>query len=104
MEDGSKLNVSDELQKTKTLDGLEITNIQLKKIGGITTLLADVNNKSSIQIEERKIKVDIVDKNGETITTLRGIVDKILAEGSIQLNIAVTADVSNAYDFIISNY
>lgn len=104
MEDGSKLNVSDELQKTKTLDGLEITNIQLKEIGGITTILADVNNKNTVQIEERKIKVDIVDKNGEIITTIKGKLDKIPAGESVQLNMAVTADVSNAYDFIISNF
>ena len=104
LEDGSKLNVSEELQKTKTLDELEITNIQLKEIGGITTLLADVNNKGSVQTEEKKVKVEILDKNGETITTLKGIIDKIPAGESVQLNMAVTADVANAYNFRISNY
>lgn len=104
LEDGSKLNISQKLQKTKTLDGLEITNIQLKEINGITTLLADVNNKSNNQVNEKKVKVDVLDKSGNIITTLKGIIDVIPAGGSVQLNMAVTADVANAYDFKISNF
>lgn len=68
LEDGSKLNVSEELRKTKTLDGLEFTNIQLKEIGGITTLLADVENKTSSATDEKVVSVKILDKSGNTIT------------------------------------
>ena len=33
---------------------------------------------------------------------LKGIIDPIEANGKVQLNMAVTADVANAYDFRIS--
>ena len=60
--DGSKVNVSDTLHKTITLDGLEISNIQLKEVGGITTLLADVENKSGSATSDKMIKVEVLDK------------------------------------------
>ena len=100
--DGSNVNVSDTLHKTKTLDGLEISNIQLKEVGGITTLLADVENKSGSATSDKMIKVEVLDKSGNTITTLKGVIDAMPAGKKVQLNIAVTADVSNAYDFRIS--
>ena len=103
LEDGSKLNVSEELRKTKTLDGLEFTNIQLKEIGGITTLLADVENKTGSTVDSKKVKVTVVDKSGKTITEILGIIDKLESGEKTQLNIGVTADVSNAYNFEISN-
>lgn len=103
LDDGSRLNVSEELQKTKKIDGLEITNIQLKENGGITTLLADVENKTNSKSSEKKIKVKILDKAGKVITELKGIIDPIDVGGKVQLNIAVTADVANAYNFEIEN-
>lgn len=103
LEDGSKLNVSDKLQKSKKLDGLEITNIQLREIGGITTLLADVSNKTGSATTDKMVKVEVLDKSGNTIVTLRGLIDAMPADGNVQLNMAVTADVANAYDFKISN-
>ena len=104
LQDGSKVNISEELRKTKALDGLEITNIQLKENGGITTLLADVENKSGANVESKKVQVEILNKNGETITILRGRIDSIKPGEKVQLNMSVTANVANAYDFKISNY
>ena len=101
--DGSKLNVSEQLQKPKNLEGLEITNIQLKETNGITTLLADVENKTNQTVEEKMIAIDILNEKGEKITTVKGILNKVESQKKVQLNISVTADVSNAYDFRISN-
>ena len=103
LEDGSKLNVSEELRKTKTLDGLEITNIQLREINGITRLLADVENKTSSTVEAKNVNIKILDKSGNTITEISGVVDRLESGKKTQLNIGVTGDVSNAYNFEISN-
>ena len=100
--DGSKLNKSEELQKTKKVNGLEISNIQLRETGGITTLLADVKNTTNKETEDKTVKVDILDKQGNVITRLLGPIDSIPAGGTVKLNVAVTADVANAYDFRIS--
>ena len=102
LSDGSKLNTSEELQKTKKVDGLEITNIQLREIGGITTLLADVTNTTQSAVKSKIISIDILDKTGNKITTVRGIIDNVEAGAKVQLNASVTADVANAYDFKVN--
>ena len=102
LEDGTKLNISEELQKTKKVDDLEISNIQLKATEGMTTLLADVKNISEKKTKEQMINVEVVDKEGKTLTELRGLINKLDPGAIEQLNIVVTADVSNAYDFKVS--
>ena len=99
LSDGNK---SEELQKTKKVNGLEISNIQLRETGGITTLLADVKNTTGAETEDKTVKVEILDKQGNVITRLLGPIDSIPSGGTVKLNVAVTADVANAYDFRIS--
>ena len=99
--DGSKLNKSEELLKEKKLDELEISNIQLKETGGITTLLADVKNNTNHEIQERNVTIEVLDKQGNVITSLNGTIDTVGAGEKVQLNMSVTGDVANAYDFKI---
>ena len=101
MEDGSKLNVSEEMQKDKKVNNLEITNVQLKETEGITTLLADVENKGKEDREEKAVTVEILDKEGNIITAIEGPIDEIKAGEKIKLNFSVTGDISNAYNFRI---
>ena len=99
--DGSKLNKSEELLKERKLDELEISNIQLKETGGITTLLADVKNNTNHEIQERDVTIEVLDKQGNVITRLNGVIDTVGAGEKVQLNMSVTGDVANAYDFRI---
>ena len=101
LQDGSKLNKSEELLKEKKLDELEISNIQLKETGGITTLLADVKNNTNHEIQERDVTIEVLDKQGNVITRLNGVIDTVGAGEKVQLNMSVTGDVANAYDFRI---
>lgn len=101
LQDGSKLNKSEELLKEKKLDELEISNIQLKETGGITTLLADVKNNTNHEIQERDVTIEVLDKYGNVITRLNGVIDTVGAGEKVQLNMSVTGDVANAYDFRI---
>ena len=101
LQDGSKLNKSEELLKEKELDELEISNIQLKETGGITTLLADVKNNTNHEIQERDVTIEVLDKQGNVITRLNGVIDTVGAGEKVQLNMSVTGDVANAYDFRI---
>ena len=102
LEDGSKLNISEKLKEERKLGNLEIKNIQLREEGKITTLIADVENPTKVKTEKKKVKVEILDKQGNVITELKGIIDPIEANGKAQINMAVTADVANAYDFKVS--
>jgi len=103
LEDGSKLNVSEEFLKPKTIDGIEINNIQLKEKDGITTLLADVENKTEKATPDKIIKIEILDNEGKVIIDLMGVIKQMEVGGKVQLNIAVTADIANAYNFRIIN-
>jgi len=99
MEDGSKLNTSEEMQKTKTVGKLKISNVQLKETKGITTLLADVENTGGSETPEKMLQIEVIDKNGQVITTIRCPIDAVKPGEKVQLNTSVTADISNAYDF-----
>lgn len=96
---GSKLNISEEVQKEKKVGNLKITNIQLKEKKGITTLLADIENTGDIEIQNKMLTIEILDKTGKVITTLKAPIDNVKAGEKIILNTSVTGDVSNAYDF-----
>ncbi len=102
LEDGSKENTSKELKQNKNIDGLEISNISLKENGGITTLLATITNNNTVETEQKEIKIEILDKDNNLLTTLRGNIGAMKPGETKQLNMAVTADVANAYDFKIS--
>lgn len=96
---GSKLNISEEVQKEKKVGNLKITNIQLKEKKGITTLLADIENTGDIEIQNKMLTIEILDKTGKVITILKAPIDNVKAGEKIILNTSVTGDVSNAYDF-----
>ncbi len=102
MEDGSKLNVSKEMQKEKTVGNLKISNIQLKETNGITTLLADVENIGKEESQEKILQIQVIDKNGNEITTIRCPVDSVKSGEKVQLNTAITANIANAYDFRVN--
>ena len=102
-EDGSKINKSEELKKTKKLeDEYELTKIQLKENGGITMLTAEVKNVSKKSTKEQEVCVELLDKNKNVIDTIHGGIIKALEpEETTILNMGVTIDTSNAYTFRI---
>ncbi len=101
LDDGKKYNISNKLQEERTFEGLKITGIQLTAKGGITTLLATVQNPTDKATSSKNVKVKLLDAEGQKITELKGVIDPIQPNGSVQLNIAVTSDVANAYDLEI---
>lgn len=99
-----KIDISDQLYNTKTLDELEVTNIRLEKNNGITTLLADVINNTNFKVSGKKVKVEILDKNENVIATLKGLIEDVKPNGKVELNMSVTVDVLEAKDFRISSF
>ena len=103
LKDGTKLNKSEVLSQTKTLGDLEFTNIQLTNQNGQTLLLADVKNTGTIVTGMQLIDVLILDKNGEQIGKISGIVSPLEAEETTQFNSSTLEDYANAYDFQVIN-
>ena len=99
IEDGIKINKSTKLNETKEVGGLTISNIQLSKESGMTNLLADVTNKSNSKTGIKTLRITLLDIDGNELTTVTGIVNELEVNASTQLNISMTSDYINAYDF-----
>lgn len=102
LEDGTKLNISTKLHETKNINGLEIGNIQLTESDGQSLLLADVVNKTEIATEVTLVDITLLDKEGQEIVTLGGIIGPLQPGEATQLNTSTTLDYANAYDFTIT--
>ena len=102
IEAGVKINKSTKLNEAKDVNGLLITNIQLTTESGMTTLLADVTNNTGSRTEVQTVNITLLDYDGKELTTVTGIIDGLEVEATTQLNIAMTSDYINAYDFKVT--
>lgn len=101
LEDGTKLNVSDKLAETKTFGNYEVSNIQLTEQDGQSLILADVKNIGDTKADVVLIDITLLDKEGNEITTIGGIIGDVEPGAKVQLNASATTDFANAYDFTI---
>lgn len=100
-EDGSKLNISEELQKTKIVEGLEISNIKVVENNNVTQVTANIKNPTDKTLGDFPVDIKIFDKNGKEIATIGGFIDKVKPGESTELNASATVGFANAYDFQI---
>ena len=68
----------------------------------MTTLLADVTNNTGAVTNVQTVDITLIDYNGNELTTVTGIIDALEVGATTQLNIAMTSDYINAYDFRIT--
>ena len=101
LEDGTKLNTSEEFNSSKTFGNLEIGNVQYTSKDGMSVLLADVRNNGTTTHEKEIVKITILGDNGEVITEIKPVIGRIEPGQTIKLNASITADVANAKDFRI---
>lgn len=101
LDNGVKLNTSTKLNETKTVNGLEIGNIQLTNANGQSVLLADVTNNSGAATELTLLDIILLDKDGNELGKVGGIISPLEVGGKTQLNASTMMDYANAYDFQI---
>ena len=99
MDDGISINKSIKLNDAKLVNGLLISNIQLTEKDGMTTLLADVTNKTEQKTELKKLKIVLLDESGNEIATMTAFINAINAGETTQLNASTTSNYIKAYDF-----
>ena len=100
-EDGSKVNTSEELKKTKTIEGLEISNIRLVENNNVSQVVADIKNPTNETLGDFPVDIIVKDKAGKEITTIGAYIDKVNPGETVELNASATSDFANAYDFEI---
>lgn len=101
LEDGTKLNTSEQLSKTKQVGAYKFENMQLTEQNGQTVLLADVTNTSSSATDLQLVDVTLLDKEGKEIITVGGIISPLQPGAKTQFNTSMTLDYANTYDFKI---
>lgn len=103
LNDGTKINTSEEFNSVKKYNNLEISNMQFTEKDGKSVMLADVKNIGITTHEVEIVKVTILGENGETITEIKPIIGKVEPGETIKLNATISADVANAKDFKIES-
>lgn len=98
---GGKVNTSSELKKSRSVAGLELTNIQLIENGGLSEFLADAKNTTNNMISELFMVITALDKNGNTLAEFEAAVFDVAAGATTKIHANLTADIANAYDFTI---
>lgn len=101
LEDGTKINTSDNLKKVKKYKNLEFSNIQFTSKNGSSVILADVKNVGDTKHESEIIKITILGDNNEVITEIAPVIDNVEAGETIKFNAIITADVVEAKDIKI---
>lgn len=99
LEDGTKLNISEQLKKEKQVGVYKFENIQLTEQDSQTVLLADVTNTSEKETDVQIVDVTLLDKNGQEIITVGGIIEGLAPGEKTQFNTSMTLDYANTYDF-----
>ena len=99
LENGTKINKSQEFNKPKKYKDLEITNIQYSLVNGNSVLLADVRNLGNKTYEQQDLKITIYGENDEVIIETVITIDKIKPGEIKKINAILTADLLNAKDF-----
>ena len=102
LEDGTKLNTSEEFNNEKRYGNLVIRNMQYTERNGMTVMLADVTNEGSTVHEPEIVTITIYGENNEVITDMHPVIGRIEPGETIKINASTTADVANAKDYEIS--
>lgn len=101
-EDGTRLNKSEKLSTTKTIEGLEISNIKLTEKDNVTQILADVKNTTNKDVEGFYVTITFFDRDENIIVILPGYMPSVESNGTATLNTNSTGDFANAYDYTVT--
>ena len=101
-EDGTKVNTSNKLKETKTIDGLEIGKLQLTTKDNVSLILGEIKNVSDTEKGGYPVSFTILDKEGNEIITIGAYMQKLQPGQTGKLDASATFDFANAYDFRIA--
>ncbi|MCI8481731.1 MAG: YcfL family protein [Clostridia bacterium] len=101
LENGMKLNKSDKLNQTRSLNGIEISEIQLTYQDGQSVILATVRNTTNNDIDLTPVKITLYDDQNNILEEINGLISPVKKGESVQLNMGVGTDYANAYDLKI---
>lgn len=101
IENSLKENISENVLKDRTLEGLEINYIKLYAQDETSYFSALVKNNTGTDFTGKVAKISFINKDGNIYDDLEIYIPSIKNEDMTQINSATTADITNAYDISI---
>lgn len=98
-EDGTKVNVSEKLNKDKVNSGFKISNISYKESNGETIFKARITNETGSEQPEFFGKIVLLDKSGKTLGNIPIMVSATQAGEATDVEATITENYVTAYDF-----
>ena len=101
LSDGTKMNVSEELKKAKTYNGVEISNVTLTEKDGVTILRGDVTNTGETVHERERVKITLIGANDEEVVEMTGTIVELQAGETKTLDVRITGKLTDVKDYTI---
>lgn len=101
IEDGNKINTSEELHADKTFKGMNIKDIKLQTEDYISNFTATVENNSGADYEGGTITIVFTNQDGSEYVRLNSLLPPIKNGETNEITASSTADIINAYNFSI---
>ena len=99
---GIKENISENLNQTKNVENLEITDIKLSREEETTKFLAIVHNNTETKFDGSNAIVSLINNDGKTYYELSIYIPEINSNDTGEINAALPEDITDAYDFKIT--
>lgn len=100
-EDGKKINKSEKMVKTKEFEGLSLEKQEFVSKDSKTEISIKVTNNTQQDIPVTPIVLILLDKEGNEIVRLNGIINPTKVGESSKIYIGSSLDYVDAYDFKI---
>ena len=84
-----------ELDKVKKYKGIEVSDVKIEVDKDRTRVRAILHNATDKAIEEQWMNINILDKEGQRITSLAGYIDNLQPGESAPLNSSIAAKVED---------
>ncbi len=101
IENGEKVNTSENLKEAKKFEEIEISNIKLGTSEGYSQLTATAKNPTETYVDEKEISIVFVDSEGYEIAKLGYLLSGINPGEEVPIDVRTQVDLINAYDFRI---
>ena len=101
LDDGTKVNTSEKLKETKMYGNIQISNMRIAKQEEMTVIMADIQNTGESVLARQKVKITMLDENGETITEITPEIRELQSGEVYTFSAGMTEDVVNAKDYTI---
>ena len=95
-------NISEKLKEDKKIDNITVSNMKIIETQGKYTVTGKIINTEAI--ENYMIQINIVDKEGNVLSTIRKKIENLQSGEETEIGILITDDLSDAYDIEISKF